>query len=287
MAIFQKLRGRYHGNLGKKILGFRPDTDVPNIADTSSDISKAISRALVSKLSLKLEEKRIAPQTVGQLFAELTCDFVREAFGRLPHLRPGRWVYSTSQAHGGITEFDQYEHLARLRQLVQTNEELKAALGRDYLITPDIIIGRKPEPDTVINSSEELVRQGEGIVSLAPLREGNTQGVAIMLHASISCKWTIRSDRAQNIRTEALNLIRNRKGNTPHVVAITFEPTPNRLASIALGTGDLDCTYHAALQELREAVKEVDPGSASELLEQMVQGRRLRDISDLPLDLAV
>lgn len=31
-------------------------------------------------------------------------------------------------------------------------------------------------------------------------------------HASISAKFTMRSDRAQNSRTEALNLIRNRKG---------------------------------------------------------------------------
>ncbi|MBO9364254.1 MAG: restriction endonuclease, partial [Roseiflexus sp.] len=64
-----------------------------------------------------------------------------------------------------------------------------------------------------------------------------------MLHASISRKWTIRSDRSQNIRTEAMNLIRNRKGHTPHIVAVTAEPLPTRIASLALGTGDLDCVY--------------------------------------------
>ncbi len=88
-------------------------------------------------------------------------------------------------------------------------------------------------------------------------------------------------------RAEALNLIRNRKGKTPHIVAVTFEPMPSRLASIALGTGDLDCTYHAALYELREAVGESRHDSHIEILEELIHGRRIRDISDLPFDLAV
>ena len=119
------------------------------------------------------------------------------------------------------------------------------------------------------------------------MRSKNVEGSPAILHASISCKWTIRSDRAQNTLTEALNLIRNRKGNTPHIVVVTFEPLPSRLASIALGAGDLDCLYHVALPELLKAAQESKYEDAAELLKQMVDGRRLRDISDLPLDLAV
>ena len=62
---------------------------------------------------------------------------------------------------------------------------------------------------------------------------------------------------------------------------------PNRLASLALGTGDIDCVYHFALYELIRAVKEVGSEDAAETLETLVQGKRLKDISDLPLDLAV
>jgi hypothetical protein len=100
----------------------------------------------------------------------------------------------------------------------------------------------------------------------------------------------LRSDRAQNARTEALNLIRNRNGRVPHIVAITAEPTPKRIASIALGSSDIDCIYHVALPELREAVAESLEGRRSEQLEDLdmlIQGKRLRDISDLPLDLAM
>ena len=97
----------------------------------------------------------------------------------------------------------------------------------------------------------------------------------------------MRSDRAQNARSEALNLIRNRKGRLPHVVVVTGEPTPSRLSSLALGTGDVDCVYHFALPELVSAVEEMDNDDSAELLKIMIEGNRLKDISDLPLDLAV
>ena len=99
----------------------------------------------------------------------------------------------------------------------------------------------------------------------------------------------MRSDRAQNSRTEALNLIRNRKGHLPHIVVVTGEPLPSRLASLALGTGDLDCVYHFALYELLDAVKKYGMQGREDIietLENLVDGKRLKDISDLPLDLS-
>ena len=105
-------------------------------------------------------------------------------------------------------------------------------------------------------------------------------------HASVSCKLTIRSDRVQNTRSEALNLVRNRKGRLPHIAAITAEPVPSRIAAIALGTGDIDCVYHFALNELVQVLREQERETL-ELVETMIDGKRLRDISDLPLDLVV
>ena len=109
----------------------------------------------------------------------------------------------------------------------------------------------------------------------------------MILHASVSCKWTIRSDRSQNTRTEALNLLRNRKGHTPHIVAVTAEPLPTRIATLALGTGDIDCVYHFALPELISAIEQADKQDQLDMLMAMIEGRRLRDISDLPFDLAI
>jgi len=86
----------------------------------------------------------------------------------------------------------------------------------------------------------------------------------------------VRSDRSQNSRTEALNLIRNRKGSLPHVAAVTAEPLPTRLASLALGTGDLDCVYHFALDELQDAILTIENEDQMDMLRTLVDGRRLR-----------
>lgn len=84
-----------------------------------------------------------------------------------------------------------------------------------------------------------------------------------------------------------MNLIRNRKGKLPHIIAVTAEPKATRIASLALGTGDIDCVYHFALDELKETIIKINDESQLEMLNTLIDGRRLRDISDLPFDLAV
>lgn len=121
----------------------------------------------------------------------------------------------------------------------------------------------------------------------SPFGAVNQRHVQPLLHASISCKFTLRSDRSQNARTEGLNLIRNRKGHTPHIVIVTAEPMPTRLASLALGTGDIDCVYHFALLELMAAAQATQNEAVIESLAIMIEGDQLRDISDLPFDLLV
>lgn len=72
-------------------------------------------------------------------------------------------------------------------------------------------------------------------------------------------------------------------------MVVTAETTPSRLASIsiALETGDIDCVYHFALYELQTTVKALGMDDAADMLFVMVDGKRLKDISDFPLDLAV
>ena len=170
---------------------------------------------------------------------------------------------------------------------MQNDETLASTLGRDYLITPDIVIGRQPVDDDTINAEADVIPPGDDETARGTsLRAANHEEPVLLLHASVSCKWTIRSGRSQNARTEALNLIRNRKGRVPHIVAVTAEPMPTRIASIALGTGDLDGVYHFALPELTRAVENTKNEDQMEMLHMLVEGRRLRDISDLPFDLA-
>ena len=288
MKTLAELRRSYHDKIGSQIVRIsrKDGQSYPNFADGSSQSSVLIANGIVTALGFPIRKiPKITGQTAGTLFEKLTCEFIEDAFTAIRHLRPGRWQYRTAQTQ--ISNFVQYQHLETLDSLVSDNKTLSTALGHGYIVTPDIIIARCPTTHDEVNVPQVFL-DDSGMASLTPFLDGNQSTSVPFLHASISCKWTIRSDRSQNTRTEALNLIRNRKGNLPHIVAVTAEPLPMRIASLALGTGDLDCVYHFALDELRGVCKTLPRGEDQlEMLETMIQGNRLRDISDLPFDLAV
>ena len=283
-AQFSLARKAFHVALLRATLTTN-DMGIVSNADGTNKSSRDIARGIANLLKAETRGARIAGQTSGNQFEGICADFVKSTFMMLGHLRPGIW--DVRQVSGRnrleIARYEQYAHLVALNNAAKNDPELAAALGSDYTITPDIVVSREAEADDVINAEQLLV---DNTVALATsLRKSN--GGRPFLHASISCKWTIRSDRAQNARSEALNLIRNRKGPLPHVMVVTAEPTPSRLASIALGTGDIDCVYHFALHELQVTLKTLGMDDAADLLAVMVNGRRLKDISDLPLDLAI
>lgn len=283
-AFFTEARHSFHAALLASIL-CTDSKGIPSNADSHSKLSVAIAKGITEILGCEVKGKRLADQIAGSQFEEICSEYIKETFRCLGHIRPGQWEIGRGLISGrlAIAQFDQYEHLAALDEASRLNPQLAAALGSDYLIKPDVVILRHPEEDTIINATEILVDESSS--RLTSLRKINNHFP--ILHASISCKWTIRSDRAQNARSEGLNLVRNRKGRLPHIVVVTGEPMPNRIASIALGTGDIDCVYHFALPELLETVKMLGYVDAEEMLHTMINGKRLRDISDLPLDLVV
>jgi NgoMIV restriction enzyme len=270
-------RKEFHATILSGILT-KSDKGVPSNADSGSAISVALANSICEQLGDAKIAQKLPGQTSGADFEEICAVYVRLCFEHLLHLRPGSFFVTKG---GGIAQFEQYAHLDELEAIARSNREIATALGSDYLIKPDIVVGRRPEPDEVINSEEMLV--DDASAKLSTLRASNH--ALSILHASISCKWTLRSDRAQNARSEGLNLVRNRKGRLPHIAVITGEPMPSRIASLALGTGDIDCVYHFALYELRKALVDQNREGTLDLLDTMVEGKRLRDISDLPLDL--
>ena len=245
---------------------------------------QAIAQGIARRLTASVQEKALG-QTAGAKFEQLNMEFIENTFPHLQNLRPGKWHIAKLGNRNSIktSSFAQYEHLDYLSQLTKDDARLAASMGNDYMVAPDVVVYRETEPDEVINEGEVIV--DDSVCNLSDIRK--TCGGLPILHASISAKWTMRSDRAQNSRTEALGLIRNRKGHLPHIVVVTGEPMPARIASLALGTGDIDCVYHFALSELVESVKEVGAEDSIEMLNILISGKRLKDISDLPLDLSV
>lgn len=283
-SLITKARKQYHERLlSHNVLTIDRD-GVPSNADKSSELSKFIARHIADNLVAEIHDK-IQGQTSGAKFEQINMEFLAQTFPRLQNLRPGRWHIEKLGNRSQIktSSFSQYAHLELLNELVKQNAALAASLGNDYMVAPDVVIYREPEPDGFINNGETVV--DNDFARLTDIRESN--GDLPILHASISAKWTIRSNRAQNSRTEALGLIRNRKGHLPHIVVVTAEPMPSRLASLAMGTGDIDCVYHFALPELKNAVIASGAEDSIEILDNLVGGKRLKDISDLPLDLAV
>ncbi len=264
------------------------DAGVWSNADKSNLQSKQYAAAIAHRLRADTTQERAAGQTLGGKFEQAVVDFLSETFPAFAMLRPGDWsinrVGNAGRKGGAVSSFIPYAHLRALDDAVKKNPDLLSVLGNAYAISPDVIITRAPVPDSAINATEHLVDDLHGVLS-AIRERGDAQDH--ILHAVVSCKWTLRSDRAQNARSEALNLIRNRKGRTPHIAVVTAEPTPARISSLALGTGDIDCVYHFALPELREAVAEFGTDESKELLSMMIAGDRLKDITDLVLDLTI
>ena len=285
-ALIAVSRDTFHRELVSRGVLTVDKNGVPSNADTGNKPSCAIGKLVADKLNACQGDK-LPAQSAGKIFEELVCTFLSETFPMLQHLRPGKWhVFNLGNNNSVKTSaFAQYEHLAHLAKVLNTDRELATMLGNDYMVAPDIVVSRELCSDSEINKRIECIN--DQICLKTDIRKSN--GGQPLMHASVSAKWTMRSDRAQNSRTEALNLIRNRKGHLPHIVVVTGEPLPSRLASLALGTGDIDCVYHFALYELLDAVREYGSAGREDIVEQLeslVEGKRLKDISDLPLDLS-
>ena len=283
-VLISEARKHYHKALLSNGVLTIDAKGIPSNADSSSKLSINIARGIADRLMAEIREKSVG-QTSGAKFEQINMQFLSDTFPKLQNLRPGKWHIAKLGNRNAMktSSFSQYEHLEYLSQLTRSDARLAASMGNDYMVAPDVVIYRETETDDSINKPTVIV--DDSVCKLAALRKSN--GGLPILHASISAKWTMRSDRAQNSRTEALGLIRNRKGHLPHIVVVTGEPMPARLASLALGTGDIDCIYHFALYELVKAVNDAQAEDSIELLDMLIQGKRLKDISDLPLDLTV
>ena len=168
-------------------------------ADTSSSGSKAISRRMVDIFAQEqnhtvLTGGKISGQTLGKQFELHTMEFLQNTFPHLQSVRPGNWTIMQLGNNSRLqtSDFAQYEHLSYLNALTRENAVLAAALGNDCLVAPDIVVYRDLYEDEEINAGQLLV--DSSICRMADIRKAN--GGRPILHASISAKYTMRSDRA-------------------------------------------------------------------------------------------
>ncbi|MCM3895787.1 restriction endonuclease [Gordonia sputi] len=245
-----------------KLLGWKQARKalVPNTADSDNAASREIAAAILDQIGIgRGQPSGVANSQSGRPLERA----VAETLARdLPVLDADRGWIINDLSHP-ITDFLQYTHLQRVDRLVKENAELRTTLGTDYIIRPDVVVG-------------------------LPSRSSDDPP---FLHAAVSCKWTIRSDRVQNIRHENNQMIRHRRERLPHLVTVTAEPLPSRLAAIARGTGEVDAVYHIAFDALAASIASL--GSAGRITKDQIdswhevttQGR-VRPYSDLAPTLA-
>lgn len=285
-ASLLRIRQQYHQTLISSGVLAVSENGVASNADGAQKTSKAIALSIAEQLGVVPGTDKLAGQTAGHVFEALTTQFLSQALTEFDHIvQPGTSIEHVVKRGRGfyLAEFVPFLHLKQLAGAVESDPALSTVLGNSYDISPDVVMTLSPQPDTYFNG--KLNRIDDSVATLTPKRLVNNE--SRFVEAIISCKWTLRSDRAQNARSEALNIIRNRKGRTPHIVVVTGEPTPSRLASLALGTGDIDMVYHFALPELQKAVAASGNDEAASMLDILISGNRLRDISDLVLDLCL
>ena len=238
-----------------ELLAINEQTGCPNCADKDSVASVGIAVGILQQLGISA----CGAHTGQSAGSDLEKKVARYLESVLPEISPARpWVVFGMDGKKQISDFLQYEHLGRLKTVMEEDKSglLRVEIGADYLISPDVTVGLK------------------------------TNDGPPFLHAAVSCKWTIRSDRVQNIRHEGTILTRHRRGRQPHVVAVTAEPLPSRLAAIARGTGEVDAVYHIALHELERAVLHFDNQEQLECLGELLDQGRLRDFETLAPTLA-
>jgi hypothetical protein len=179
MTNMKHLRQAYHQTICQQVLGYRGE--IPNIADKKNKRSIQLAEGILRRMRFPPCPNPPVGQRAGALFESLTLEYLEQAFQLIQHLRPGDWTFSV---HGDMTAFDQYEHLADLAQILAQHPGLYATLG-DYLVKPDIVVGRSPVSDQEIDPANQIL-QGE-TATLTPLRASNSPAPKPILHASISC----------------------------------------------------------------------------------------------------
>lgn len=237
----------------------------PNLADVGSRTSMHLAGYVYE--TLDVPKSRIRAQSLDDDSAsEASGTALERAIeldlgSRLGLNDPDRtWLVSRT---GTVADYAQFTHLNDLQALLEETPVLRSTFAGDYQVKTDVYVG-------VENSADPDERP--------------------FLHAAISSKWTIRSDRVQNVRHEFATLVRNRRGRCPHLVLVTAEPLPTRLLSIARGTGEIDAVYHLFYDDLEMAVSVlcgdhglyVDQRAA---WEEMAKQKRLKPYSSLVDDL--
>jgi hypothetical protein len=282
-SVLREARENFHAALLKSGLlglpGRGPQKRLPqrssSDAEGKSATSAAVTQAIYDRIqSGSVPSVRPADQISDTKFEQITRRFIQEAFRCLDVPLLGKRGY----APGRGTVPDSERRLADLARSAEKNLGIAVLLCSGYVTAAEALMRGKPKSDQCYEAGKRSPDE------TAELRSGlgkrNNRHTVVL--GGISYLWTM-----DDIRPESPLAIRNLKGTTPHTAVATGESLPSRLASLTLGNSNIDCVYHFALPELIAALKNLATDDSVILVKIMVDEKRLKDISDLPLNLAM
>ena len=273
---------------------FRSSNGKPNTSDASEAFSVELGEALFGALGVE-------PDARG---GEPTGDpFSREVAAALKSELQTRGSGLTVEPERALNAFEQFRHVGALRDMrpepSREYEKAWRAVGR-------FVRGKLSNPrdlarfdqlavavDAATSNETEtrrLLLEEVGQESLLKLDVTASQQRpgprSPTLEIGLSLKWSLRTDRAQDCRSQGAKMAALRRGRMPHFAVVTMEPRPYMLNLLGGGSGEVDCVYHLDLPALTAAIEETCVGNPRrratlETFNRLVAQRRLRDWDEL------
>ncbi|MEO3939333.1 NgoMIV family type II restriction endonuclease [Dermatophilaceae bacterium Soc4.6] len=275
------------------LCGFRDGgTGAPNTSDVSEKLLVELGRALFAAMGVPPGQP--APNGVDKQMSRRLADDL------------GRQIGATDlevQAEQALDAFTQYRHVSAIKGFrAEPTREVTTALTKlrtfvtRRITTPPRDVTRRDELlealDTAMTAETVLRRQviddlgEESLLNLDVTASRAHPGGKRHLEAGLSLKWSLRTDRARDCRSQGGKMASLRRGMTPHFAAVTMEPRPYMLRLLGGGSGEVDCVYHLDLPSLTTAIETVTAGNprrkkTPEQLRRLVDQRRLRYYDEL------
>jgi hypothetical protein len=269
---------------------------MPNTSDRHDKASVFLGKAMFQVLGVDPDAQGDEP--TGSPFATAVARDLTERVG-------AETLRLVVEPERPLNAFQQYRHVGALADIeIEPSRVYAKAWNR----LAREVRKRITSPPAVAEHAEQMLQDVEAAVAAevekrrraieevgaesllkldVTVSEPNT-GRLPELQIGLSLKWSLRTDRAQDCRSQGAKLSALRRGRMPHFAAVTMEPRPYMLNLLGGGSGDVDCVYHLDLPALTAAIDEVygskhDKTSVRTLgtFRRLVDQRRLRDYDEL------
>lgn len=267
----------------------------PNTSDASQRFSVDLGTAFFDVMGVPRTAQ--ATKSVGDAMRDAMVEDLRVRLSdQADHLR----VWPEKK----LAEFEQYAHLGAVQELSKdvSGESLERAISALEAFASQLHASSEPALYELVQAlrAEHTDFTAQRRLLLDTLGEESVLGLDVTIDrpspyqtpsplphlvAGFSLKWSLRTDRAQDCRSQGAKMASLRRGRMPHFAAVTMEPRPYFLAILGRGSGEVDCVYHLDLPALGTAIDQVTTGRngqrTRELFHRLCEQGRLRDYDDL------